>query len=341
MPCRGLISGGSVVTDIIKIIDRFPPQDEVSIVRSVKRWGGGPALNILLNLRLLGADYPLAAIGTTGDDDHADFLRSLLKDHDINAERLMTIPGQPSAQVDVMTVETTGRRTFFYLPGAADLTTAEHFDLADAPYDVFHIGAPGLLAGLDQCDTNGDNGFVTALRKAKQAGMFTNMELATIEPDRIRAATLPCLPLLDSIIINEHEAGMLADIDPRPNGPVDWDRVEDAARRLRELGVSTLVGIHCPEGGVAMEKDGRFFRQPSVAMPDNEIVSAVGAGDAFASGLMFGFLEGWETAKSMKLAVANAAVSLLDDTTTGSIRPWRKALDFADFHGFRGIVRRK
>ncbi|MBL6946472.1 MAG: carbohydrate kinase family protein, partial [Rhodospirillales bacterium] len=159
MPCRGLISGGSVVTDIIKIIDRFPPQDEVSIVRSIKRWGGGPALNILLNLRLLGADYPLAAIGTMGDDDHADFLRSLLRDHDVNTERLFTIPGQPSAQVDVMTVETTGRRTFFYLPGAANLTTAEHFDLTDAPYDVFHIGAPGLLAGMDRRDANGDNGF--------------------------------------------------------------------------------------------------------------------------------------------------------------------------------------
>lgn len=334
MACRGLISGGSVVTDIIKMIDRYPPQDETSVVGSIKRWGGGPAFNILVNLRMLGAGYPLAAIGTTGDDDHGDFLRSLLNDHEINHDRLTTIPGMPSAQVDVMTVKETGRRTFFYLPGAADMTTADHFDFTDTPYEVFHTGAPGLMAGLDRCDANGDNGFVTALRKAKQAGLFTNMELATIEPDQLREVTLPCLPLLDSIIINEHEAGMLADLDPRPNGEIKWDRIEDAARRLRELGVSTLIGIHFPEGGVAMDKDGRFFRQPSVAMPDTEIISAVGAGDAFASGLMFGFLEGWETARSMKLAVANAAVSLLGDTTTGSIRPWRDALDFADARGF-------
>lgn len=337
MACRGLISGGSVVTDIIKMIDRYPPQDETSVVSSTKRWGGGPAFNILVNLRMLGAQYPLAAIGTTGDDDHGDFLRSLLEDHEINHDRLIAIPGMPSAQVDVMTVEATGRRTFFYLPGAADMTTADLFDFTDTPYDVFHTGAPGLMAGLDRRDANGDNGFVTVLRNAKQAGMFTNMELATIEPDRLRDVTLPCLPLLDSIIINEHEAGMLAEIDLRPDGEVDWDRIEDAARRLREMGVTTLIGIHFPEGGVALDKEGRFFRQPSVAMPETEIVSAVGAGDAFASGLMFGFIEGWETAKSMKLAVANAAVSLLSDTTTGSIKPWRDALDFAESHGFREL----
>ncbi|MBT3359042.1 MAG: carbohydrate kinase family protein [Rhodospirillales bacterium] len=335
MPCRGLISGGSVVTDIIKMIARSPPQDETSVVRSIKRWGGGPALNILLNLRNLGAEYPLATIGTTGDDDHGDFLRSLLNNHDVNTDRLITIPGQPSAQVDVMTVEATGRRTFFYLPGAADMTTADLFDFTDTPFDVFHTGAPGLMAGLDRRDANGDNGFVNTLRKAKQAGLFTNMELATIEPDHLCEVTLPCLALLDSIIINEHEAGMLAGIDPRPNGKVDWDRVEDAARRLRDLGVSTLIGIHFPEGGIAMDKEGCFFRQSSVAMPENEIISAVGAGDAFASGLMFGFLDGWETARSMRLAVANAAVSLLSDTTTGSIKPWRDALDFADARGFR------
>ena len=337
MACRGLISGGSVVTDIVKMVDRYPPQDEVCVVRSVKRAGGGPALNILINLRLLGAEYPLAVIGTMGDDDHEDFIRTLFRDNAIDDSCLLTIPGMPSAQVDVMTVEATGRRTFFYLPGAADLTTPDLFDFTDARYDVFHVGAPGLLVGMDRCDKNGDNGLVVALRKAKQAGMFTNMELATIEPDHLCDATLPCLGYLDSIIINEHEAGMLAGIDPRPNGRIDWDNVEDAARRLRELGVTTLIGIHFPEGGIAMDKEGRFFRQPSVAVPQADIVSAVGAGDAFASGLMFGFLEGWETADSMKLAVANAAVSLLGDTTTGTIKAWNKALEFSEFHGFKDL----
>ena len=128
---------------------------------------------------------------------------------------------------------------------------------------------------------------------------------------------------------------MLAEVDPRPNGRVDWDRVEESARRLRELGATTLIGIHFPEGGIVMDKDGCIFHQASVDMPESEIVSAVGAGDAFASGLMFGFLEGWDTAKSIKLAVANAAVSLLGDTTTGTILPWRKALNFADVHGYR------
>jgi sugar/nucleoside kinase (ribokinase family) len=326
-----------VVTDLIKKVDRYPPQDEVSFISATKRGGGGPALNILLNLRLLGATYPMAIVGTVGDDDNGVFIRSLFREFDIDQSRLVTCPGMPSAQVDVMTVEATGRRTFFYLAGAADMMTPDLFDFAGAPYDVFHIGAPGLLATMDQCDANGDNGFVVALRKAKRAGMFTNMELATIKPDRLRVSALPCLPLLDSLIVNEQEAGMLVDVDLRPNGHIDWDGVEEAARRLRRLGATTLIGIHFPEGGVTMDKEGRMSRQPSVAIPERDVVSAVGAGDAFASGLMFGLLEGWENAKSIRLAVANAAISLLSDTTTGAIRPWREALDFADAHGFRAI----
>lgn len=326
-----------MVTDIVKIIDRYPPEDEVSVIKSVARDGGGPALNIVVNLRLLGAEYPLAIIGTVGDDDHGEFIRSLMHRHRVDESRLIALAGTPSAQVDVMTAESTGRRTFFYLPGAANLLTPDMFDLTDTSYDVFHIGAPGLLEGMDRLDANGENGYVIALREAKRAGMFTNMELATLEPERLRAAALPCLPLLDSIIINEQEAGALAEIDPRPDGRINWDRVEDAARRLRDLGVSTLVGIHFPEGGVAMDKTGRLYRQPSVKMPDEEIVGAVGAGDAFASGLMFGFLEDWDISRALRLAVANAAVSLLSDTTTGSIRPWSEALDFAEAHGFRSM----
>jgi len=336
--CRGLISGGSIVVDLVKMIDRYPPQDEVAFVSSVIRGGGGPALNLPINLRLLGADYPMAVVGTVGDDDHGVFLRDLFEGFRVDHSRLKTCPDTPSAQTEVMTVIETGRRTFFYLPGAADLTTADLFDLTDAPYEIFHIGAPGLLATMDQCDANGDNGFVRALREAKRVGMFTNMELATIRPERLRPAAMPCLPLLDSLIVNEQEAGMLAEVDPRPGGKLDWGHVEESARRLRRMGAPALIGIHFPEGGVALDKDGRLYRQPSVAMPEAEIVSAVGAGDAFASGLMYGFLEGWAMEKSMRLAVANAAVSLLSDTTTGAIRPWRETLDFAEKRGFRAVA---
>jgi len=80
------------------------------------------------------------------------------------------------------------------------------------------------------------------------------MEMVSLAPDRTARVARPCLPYLDSIVINELEAGALAGIEapiPTADGPVDWPALEAMALSLVEQRVSVLAVVHFPVGCVA------------------------------------------------------------------------------------------
>ena len=160
------------------------------------------------------------------------------------------------------------------------------------------------------------------LARAREIGFRTNLEMASFDPDFIRAIVRPCLPHLDSIIINDHEGEAVSEVEIRPGGTLDWDAAGRACRRLRELGVHEAAAIHFPEGAVAVDAEGRLHVQPSVRWPESRTVSAVGAGDAFAAGLVYGLHEGWPVARGLELAVSVAAVCLESLDTNGTIGTW-------------------
>jgi sugar/nucleoside kinase (ribokinase family) len=325
----GVLSGGSWIADILKTVDRYPPEDELALILDEGRACGGPAFNLVADLRLLGATFPLGAVGMLGDDDNGAFIRSTLSALGVDAQGMRMTADAPSAYVDVMTNRQSGRRTFFYREGAAGLLTPEDFDFSACGHRIFHCGAPGLHSRMDQFDPAGQTGFSRVLRAAQAAGMRTNMELVTLAPDRQRALAAPCLPWLNSLVVNEHEAGPLAQRDLRPGGEIDWAEVEAACRRIRGLGPFEMVAIHFPEGGVAIGAEGEPIRQGAVRVPPDEIRSAVGAGDAFAAGMVLGWHEDWDIGRRLELAVAAAAQSLRGETTTSAMCDWRDCLDAA------------
>ncbi|RLT35541.1 MAG: 1-phosphofructokinase family hexose kinase [Chloroflexi bacterium] len=78
-----------------------------------------------------------------------------------------------------------------------------------------------------------------------------------------------------------------------------------AARRVRERGVLNVVVTLGSDGAVAVTEHGEY----RVSAPRIDVVSAVGAGDAFLSGLMYGLVKtgNWETALPIASAAGGAA----------------------------------
>jgi sugar/nucleoside kinase (ribokinase family) len=186
---------------------------------------------------------------------------------------------------------------------------------------------------MDQVTSDG-SGFVQVLRKAREAGLRTNMELVSLAPERLREQAVPCLPHLDSIIINEVEAAALTGIDPASGGEVDWFRVEQAASALLRLGVAQIAVIHFPQGCVAATSDGQVWRQASVRVPQVDVKSTNGAGDALAAGVMFGLHEDWPVQECLKLGVCAAATSLRSFSTSRGIPSAAECLAYGEQHGF-------
>ena len=105
---------------------------------------------------------------------------------------------------------------------------------------VLHAGAPGIHPVMDGPQPGGGNGWSALLQRAQAAGLHTNMEMVSLAPDRTTQVARPCLPYLDSIVINELEAGALTGIDapaPAADGPADWPALEAMALGLIERGV--------------------------------------------------------------------------------------------------------
>ncbi len=233
-----------------------------------------------------------------------------------------------------MIVKETGRRTFFHAQGANAELDLTDFDFSATEARLFHIGSPGLHAKLDKIDGEGRSAFETVLRKARAAGLRTNLEMVTLPRDRLAAITRPLLPHLSTIVINDIEAEALTGIEITRDGITSRQAAETAAKRLLDSGVAEAAAVHFPMGAVAATASGLAF-QPSVRVPAEAVVSSNGAGDAFAAGFLHAFHEGRSPREGLALGHAAAASSLRAASTFEGVGPAAECLALADRWGWR------
>jgi sugar/nucleoside kinase (ribokinase family) len=152
---RGILAGGNWIVDRPKIIDVYPVQDSLAnILRETSSNGGSP-YNVLIDLARLQAPFPLFAVGLVGEDPAGEYILRDCRAHGIDTRQLRICKEAPTSYTDVMTVQSTGRRTFFHQRGANAFLGAADFDFAESSARIFHLGYLLLLDRLDQADPNG------------------------------------------------------------------------------------------------------------------------------------------------------------------------------------------
>ena len=252
----GVLTFGSFITDHNLAIESYPPEDKTTFIARRHLAAGGPGYNIAANLRRLDPEMRVECHGLLGDDENGKVVLDALARHGISTDGMTLTAEAPQVYVEVMASQATGRRTFFFFRGTADLLDEHHADPGASRGRIFHVGAPGLHPRLDRPHPDGGNGWSRVLARARALGFRTNMEMASLEGDILRPIVRPCLPLLDSIVINDLEGEAVTEIEIRPDGVLDWEAAGRACRRLREMGVRQVAAIHFPEGAVAVDADG-------------------------------------------------------------------------------------
>jgi sugar/nucleoside kinase (ribokinase family) len=334
----GVLCAGTVLVDVAKVIDAYPALDHLATIEQVSLSTGGPGLNMAVDLRMLGAAFPIGVVGAVGDDEYAAFILAECARLGIDTAGVRKLAGAVTSFTDGMIERDGGRRTFFHHSGANALFDASAADLITAGARILHAGAPGIHPVMDRATPGGGNGWSALLQRAQAAGLHTNLEMVSLAPDRTTQVARPCLPCLDSIVINELEAGALTGIEasaPTADGPVDWPAMQAMALNLIEQGVSVLAVVHFPAGCVAAAPGGRTWRQGSVRLPREQVRSTTGAGDAFAAGVILGLHEGWPVERCLRLAVASAAAGVRSPNTSDGIKPAEQCLAEADRAGYR------
>lgn len=328
--------GGNWIVDQVKVIDKYPSQQALSNILSECSSNGGSAYNIVMDLNKLQAPFPIEGVGLVGDDNRGNKIIDDCKALGINTGQLKTMPGVSTSYTDVMSVKSTGMRTFFHQRGANALLDEEHFDFIASNAKIFHLGYLMLLDKLDLIKDNGNTGAAEVLKRATEQGLITSVDLVSQESEYFTSIIPPSLPYIDYLFLNEFEAWMLSGVNTSTgDNEISLEGCYEAASNIISMGVRKWVIIHFPFASLAINARGEKFYQPSLKIPPEKIGGAVGAGDAFAAGVLLGIHENWPMQQCLNMGVCAAASSMTQTTCSDSVLPYNECLVLAGQYGYR------
>jgi sugar/nucleoside kinase (ribokinase family) len=328
----GIIAGGNFIVDQVKIIDTWPEQDTLASISSESRANGGGPYNVLKDLAAIGVEFPLEAIGLVGADDYGDWIVGDCRAANIGTEQLRQTSEAPTSYTDAMTVQGTGRRTFFHQRGANALLAAEDFEFAGCTARLFLLGYLMLLDRLDEIDAEGRSGASRVLEAARASGLVTVIDFVSTGNPQFAKIARSALPFIDHLVLNELEAA------PLLGHEIGADR-KSMILAVEELLASThcsRVVMHAATGVVGGDSEsGVVVVQAAVKVPEDQIAGATGAGDAFMAGYVHGVHQSESLADSLRLGVCTAAISLRDPTPSNGVGPLTECLQLGERYGFR------
>lgn len=326
----GILAGGNWIIDHVKTIDIWPSQDALATIGAQADSNGGGPYNLLKDLARLECGFPLAGVGLIGRDSDGEKIIRDCEMHGISSFAIQQVDAAPTSYTDVMTVAGTGRRTFFHQHGANALLDEAQFDLSGTSARIFYLGYMCLLRRLDVVEADRRTPASRLFERAQLLGMTTVADLVSNECGDFAAVINPSLPHLDFLFLNEYELARLVG-GVASKAPA---QLEAQARILLGRGVHRALVVHLPEVALCICHDQPALIQPSVRMPQDNIVGTVGAGDAFAAGFLLGLHKDWELQQCLELGVCAAAASLRNATSSAALEPWARCLAWSRQLGF-------
>jgi sugar/nucleoside kinase (ribokinase family) len=333
----GILAAGNFIIDAVKMINCWPEQEALADIATEAYANGGGAYNVLKDLARLQAPIPLYACGLLGADAYGQRILHDLAAHGINAAQMHTTPAAATSYTDVMTLQQNGRRTFFHQRGANALLNRQHIDLNSIQPRIFHLAYLLLLNALDTPDATGRTGASYVLEQAQQAGCITSADLVSVDHAQCRQIVSASLPFIDVLFLNEYEAAKLTGQATLQGEQLNYAACEAAAKDLLQQGVCRWVVLHHPRAVLAAEAGGTCYWQSSVALPAERIAGTVGAGDAFAAGVLYGVHQQQPIATCLQWGVCTAAASLLHAASSDGVLPLADCLQLAATYGYKPL----
>lgn len=316
---KGIVAGGNLIVDNIKIIDYYPDRNMMAnIIKEPKVSVGGCPHNVLVDISKLKVDIPLYALGLIGNDSSGDLVLKSFELNKIDTNFVCRTSTLQTSFTDAMIVKDTGERTFFHYGGANSELDFKHFvgvEVTNAK--IFHLAN---LLHLDRLDSSDEEfGLMSAkvLKYLIDRGLKTSVDLVSVKSDLFPKIVQHCLKYVNYLIINELEAESLSGFQIRDKTGINFDNLKKTALFLIENGVNDLVAIHFPEGGYALDSKRKEYFEKSYTLEPKFIKSSVGAGDSFCSGILYSLHQDLDISQGLKIANACARFNLFDETATG------------------------
>ena len=318
MKNKRIVFAGSMIVDLIKMIDTWPEEGRLVAITDMKQATGGAVSNSGIDLKTLDPEIDVAALGFVGDDSNGQFYIDYLASKGLDTSLIRKHASAPTSFTDCMTVKSNGHRTFFNMHGADSRLLPEDINVDELKCDIFHFGYLLLLDGMDAPDEEYGTKAARLLAKVQASGIKTSIDVVSEQSERFARIVKPALKYCDYVIINEIEGATVTGKSP--------DDLKGICEGLFKLGVKERVVIHKPELSATMGVKGDYVELGSLKLPEGWIVGSTGAGDAFCAGMLYAFLTGMEPVEGMRLASCAAAMNLTAPDATSGAKPLKETL---------------
>ena len=273
---------------------------------------GGSPLNIAVGARRLG--LKTALLTAVGPDKVGEFILERLRREGVETRFIPQKPGTRSSAV-VLGIQPPDRFPItFYRENAADI----QLGIDDVLATPITASRAVQLSGAALAKEPSRSATFFAAEEAKAAGVTVFLDLdfradQWHDPRAYGVQVRALLPLVDVAIGTEEEinATMLRrpeDLiirDSQITAPEIRGDLEANLHALLTKGPGALVVKRGARGSEVWLPDGNVIQAPGFPV---EVLSVLGAGDAFAAGFIYGRLQGWDWYRSARMGNACGAI---------------------------------
>ena len=258
---------------------------------------GGSAANTIHGLANLGIET--AFIGTVGNDEIGNFFSDdLLKS---GIKPLLNISTTSSGLANAM-ISPDGERTFGTFLGAAiELSAGDLKPEQFQDYNILHVEGY-LVQNHDLLES--------ILKMAKQNGLEVSLDLASynVVEDNLEFLKTMVEQYVDIVFANEEEAKAFTGMEP-----------EEALEALAKVTKIAIVKVGS-KGSMIKENNS----VANVGVEKTEVVDTTGAGDLYAAGFLYGYVNKLPHEKSGQIGALLASKVIADFGAKISDADWKE-----------------
>ncbi len=316
---HGIAIAGNILCDEVKMIESFPERGMLVNITGMSRAVGGCVPNTLISLAKIDPSMTLTAIGRCGRDETGRYLLQEMSRVGIDTSNILLTDDRPTGFSDVMTNESTGERALFHHRGANIDFVPNDVPIGLLSCRMLHIGYIHLLDGFDAPDPDYGTAMARFLHDVKEVGIMTSVDVVSRRNEHFSEKIIAAMPYTDNAIMNEVEACNVVGLEPRDeSGYLLMANIRETMERIMAYGVGQRVIVHCPEAGFCLDRAGNYTVVPSLRLPEGYIKGAVGAGDSFCAGCLYGIYNRYDDREMLAFAAGAAACNLAaEDSVSG------------------------
>ena len=298
---------------------------------------GGSPLNIAVGCARLGVDASL--LTAVGNDKVGEFIVNFLNKENVNTQCISVKNNARSSAVVLGIQPPDTFPLVYYRDNAADsqITIADVNNAAIQNYKILLINGTALNIEPSRSATF----YAKEIAIQNQVDVVLDLDFRADQWHDYRAFGITVRAILPKVKIaigteeeilaaTLNDASQVTIKEQQISAPIITGDIEASIKQIVALGVETLIVKRGAQGVSIYDANGSRTDVPGFPV---DVLNVLGAGDAFASGFIYGYLQGWDLYKACRMGNASGAQVVTKQGCANFMPTLEESLQFIEEKG--------